>query len=227
MKRLALFDLDHTLLPIDSDNEWGRFLCRTGRIADPDAFRAQIDAFFEQYQAGQLDPVEHLRFVLSAFANRPAAEIEGWRQAFIDTVVRPVVTDQARALVQKHLDAGDLCAIVTATNSFVTTPIAPLFGVEHLLGAEGEQQEGVYTGNPRADVTITFQAGKLVRIREWLAGQGLKLDDFDEVWAYSDSRNDLPMLEQATHPVAVNPDATLREIATGRAWPIIDLFHLT
>ncbi|MDO5103132.1 MAG: HAD family hydrolase [Lautropia sp.] len=227
MKRIALFDLDHTLLPIDSDNEWGRFLSRTGRIADPAAFSAQVDAFFEQYKAGQLDPVEHLRFVLSAFANRPAAEIEAWRQEYIDTVIRPVLHPDAQALVQKHLAAGDLCAIVTATNSFVTAPIATLFGVEHLLGAEGEQHEGVYTGNPKPGVTITFQGGKLVRIQEWLAEQGLDLDHFDEIWAYSDSRNDLPMLTRATHPVAVNPDTTLRQIAHERAWPIIDLFHLT
>lgn len=227
MKRIALFDLDHTLLPIDSDNEWGRFLSRTGRIADPAAFNAQVDAFFAQYQAGKLDPLEHLRFVLSAFAKRPAAEIEAWRQEYIDTVVRPVINADALALVQKHLDAGDLCAIVTATNSFVTTPIAALFGVEHLLGAEGEQHDGVYTGNPKPNVTITFQGGKLVRIQEWLAEQGLALDHFDEIWAYSDSRNDLPMLERATHPVAVNPDATLRQIASERGWPVIDLFHLT
>ncbi len=225
MKKLALFDLDHTLLPIDSDNEWGRFLCRTGRIADPEAFAAQVDAFFEQYKAGKLDPEAHLRFVLAAFANRPAAEIETWRQEFVDTVIRPALTAPALALVQKHLQAGDLCAIVTATNSFVTTPIAKLFGVEHLLGAEGELHEGRYTGEPRRNVTITFQAGKLVRIEEWLAERDQSFESFDEIWAYSDSRNDLPMLERATHPVATNPDATLRQIAEQRGWPILDLFH--
>ncbi|MDO4905526.1 MAG: HAD family hydrolase [Lautropia sp.] len=226
MRRLALFDLDHTLLPIDSDNEWGRFLCRTGRIADPDAFAARINAFFEQYKAGRLDPEEHLRFVLSAIANRPAEEIEAWRQEYVDTVVEPLVTEQALALVRKHLQAGDLCIIVTATNSFVTTPIAPLFGVSHLLGAEGEQHDGRYTGEPRRGVTITFQGGKPIRVREWLGEQGLSFDDFDEIWAYSDSHNDLPMLEHASHPVATNPDPSLRQTAQARGWPIIDLFPL-
>lgn len=223
MKRLALFDLDHTLLPIDSDNEWGRFLCRTGRVADVDAFNAGITAFYEQYKAGTLDPEAHLRFVLQAIAQRPAAEVEAWRQEYIDSVIRPQVRDSALGLVRKHLDAGDLTAIVTATNTFVTAPIAPLFGVQHLLGAGVEKANGVYTGNPQG--TITFQAGKLVRIREWLSEQGQTLDSFDEIWAYSDSRNDLPMLELATHPVATNPDAILRQIATERGWPIIDLFN--
>lgn len=225
MNRLALFDLDHTLLPIDSDNEWGRFLCRTGRIADVDAFNARIDSFYAQYRAGTLDPDEHLRFVLSAFARRPAAEIEGWRQEYLDTVVKPAIREEALALVRRHLDAGDLCAIVTATNSFVTRPIAGLFGVAHLLGSEGEQVDGVYTGEPLG--IPTFQAGKLIRIHAWLSGLGRTVTDFDEVWAYSDSRNDLPMLEMASHPVATNPDATLRQIAAGHGWPIIDLFNPT
>lgn len=223
MKRLALFDLDHTLLPIDSDNEWGRFLCRTGRIDDVDAFNARIDGFYAQYKAGTLDPEAHLRFVLSAFAGRPAAEIGAWHQEYLDTVVKPAVRAEALQLVRRHLDAGDLCAIVTATNAFVTRPIAALFGVSHLLGAEGEQVDGVYTGEPQG--VITFQGGKLVRIHEWLADQGTTIADFDEVWAYSDSRNDLPMLELATHPVATNPDAVLRQVATERGWPIIDLFN--
>ena len=127
-------------------------------------------------------------------------------------------------MVKKHLDAGDLCVIVTATNAFVTRHIAELFGVQHLLGAEGEVKDGRYTGEPQG--TITFQAGKLVRLREWLQEQGLTPDDFDEIWAYSDSRNDLPMLEMATHPVATNPDPVLRQTATERGWPIIDLFPL-
>lgn len=224
MKRLALFDLDHTLLPIDSDNEWGRFLCRTGRVADVAAFNARIDAFFEQYKQGKLDPAEHLRFVLGVLAGRPADEIEAWRREYIDTVIRPSLNAEALALVKKHLDAGDLCVIVTATNAFVTRPIAGLFGVQHLLGAEGEVKDGRYTGEPQG--TITFQAGKLVRLREWLQEQGLTPDDFDEIWAYSDSRNDLPMLEMATHPVATNPDPVLRQTATQRGWPIIDLFPL-
>lgn len=227
MKGLALFDLDHTLLPIDSDNEWGRFLCRTGRVADVDAFNARIDAFYAQYRAGTLDPAEHLRFVLSAIAHRPAAEIEAWRREYIETVVRPAVQPQALALVRKHLDAGDLCALVTATNAFVTTPIATLFGFEHLLAAEAEQHDGVYSGEPAPGSIITFQRGKIDRIHAWLQAQGLGLDDFDEIWAYSDSRNDLPMLELANHPVATNPDAVLRQTASERGWPIIDLFPLT
>lgn len=224
MKRLALFDLDHTLLPIDSDNEWGRFLCRTGRVADVETFNATIDESYALYTKGQLDPVRHLRFALSAFSHRPMAEIEVWRREFIEQVVQPVLYPQALELVGKHLEAGDLCCIVTATNAFVTTPIAGLFGVKHLLGAEGEIRDGQYTGEPRG--VITFQAGKLIRIDAWLAELGLSRDSFDEIWAYSDSRNDLPMLELATHPVATNPDPVLRQTATERGWPIIDLFPL-
>lgn len=222
MRRLALFDLDHTLLPIDSDNEWSLFLCRTGRIADPDAYTARRQAFYEHYLAGTLDIHAQIRFVYGAIAHRPAAEIDAWRQEYLDTVVRPALRPEAQALVDRHRNAGDLCVIITATNSFITKPIAGLFGVEHLLGADGEQRDGVYTGEPEG--IPTFQAGKLLRIDAWLNSQGLGRDSFDEIWAYSDSRNDLPMLESATHPVAVNPDATLRQTATARGWPIIDLF---
>ena len=224
MRRLALFDLDHTLLPIDSDNEWGRFLCRTGRVPDEAAFNAAIDAFYAQYRQGQLDPVEHLRFALGAFAHRPMAEIEGWRQEYIDQVIRPVISQSALDLVAKHRDAGDLCAIVTATNAFVTRPIAGLFGVAHLLGAEGEIRDGQYTGEPEG--VITYRAGKLIRIDAWLQDMGLSRNSFDEIWAYSDSHNDLPMLELATHPVATNPDAILRQTAETRGWPVIELFPL-
>ncbi|MDO4636807.1 MAG: HAD family phosphatase [Lautropia sp.] len=222
MKRLALFDLDHTLLPIDSDHGWGQFLCRTGRIADSASYQASADAFYEQYKQGVLDPQAHLRFALSIIANRPAEEIEGWRQEYLDTVIKPQIRPQAQALVEHHRAQGDLCAIVTATNTFVAGPIAALFQVEHLLGAEGEMRNGRYTGNPQG--IITFQAGKLRRIDQWLADMGLMRNDFDEIWAYSDSRNDLPMLELATHPVATNPDPVLRQTATERGWRVIDLF---
>ena len=153
----------------------------THRIDDVDAFNARIDGFYAQYKAGTLDPEAHLRFVLSVLAGRPATEIGAWHQEYLDTVVKPAVRDEALQLVRRHLDAGDLCAIVTATNAFVTRPIAALFGVSHLLGAEGEQVDGVYTGEPQG--VITFQGGKLVRIHEWLADQGTTIADFDEVWA--------------------------------------------
>ena len=221
MKRLALFDLDHTLLPIDSDYEWGCFLGRIG-IVDAEDFQSRNHAYAEQYKAGTLDVLEFLGFSLGLIANRPAAEIEGWRRRYMEEVIEPAITPQARELVDKHRERGDLCALVTATNTFVTAPIARAFGIEHLIGSEAESVDGVYTGRPSG--LPSFREGKVVRTEQWLASLGRQWKDFDEVWFYSDSSNDIPLLEHATHPVATNPDAGLLALARKRQWPVIELF---
>ena len=221
MKRLVLFDLDHTLLPIDSDYEWGCFLGRIG-IVDADDFQSRNHSYAEQYEAGTLDVLEFLGFTLALIANRPAEQIETWRRQYMAEVILPAITPQARSLVDKHLQGGDLCALVTATNTFVTAPIASAFGIEHLIGSEAEQVDGVYTGRPHG--TPSFREGKVTRTQAWLASIHKTWDDFDEVWFYSDSSNDLPLLEHATHPVATNPDPGLLALARKRQWPVIELF---
>ena len=221
MKRLALFDLDHTLLPIDSDYEWGRFLGRLG-IVDADDFQSRNQDYAEQYKAGTLDVLEFLGFSLGMIANRPPAEIESWRRQYMEEVIEPNITPQARSLVDSHLHRGDLCALVTATNTFVTAPIAAAFGIDHLVGSEAEQVDGVYTGRPRG--TPSFREGKVTRTEQWLAGLDKTWSDFDEIWFYSDSSNDIPLLEHATHPVATNPDPGLLALAGKRHWPVLQLF---
>jgi HAD superfamily hydrolase (TIGR01490 family) len=221
MKRLALFDLDHTLLPIDSDYEWGRFLCRIG-VADADEFESRNHGYAEQYKAGTLDVLEFLAFTLALIANRPREEIEAWRRQYMDEVIEPNITPQARSLVDGYLQRGDLCALVTATNTFVTEPIARAFGIEHLVGSEAEQVNGFFTGRPHG--TPSFREGKVARTEEWLASLHKTWRDFDEVWFYSDSSNDIPLLEHATHPVATNPDPGLLALARKRHWPVIELF---
>lgn len=221
MKRLALFDLDNTLLPIDSDYEWGCFLGRIG-VVDPDEFQSRNHDYFQQYKAGTLDVIEFLGFSLGLIANRDLQEIEGWRARYMAEVIEPAITTQARELVDGHRRRGDLCAIVTATNTFVTAPIARAFDIEHLIGSEAEQIDGVYTGKPSG--TPSFRDGKVSRTEQWLASLDQRWQDFDEIWFYSDSSNDLPLLERASHPVATNPDAGLRALADKRQWPVIDLF---
>jgi len=221
MKRLALFDLDHTLLPIDSDYEWGCFLGRIG-IVDADDFQSRNRGYAEQYKAGTLDVLEFLGFSLGLIAYRPAEEIEAWRSRYMEEVIEPAITPQARALVDGHRRNDDLCALVTATNTFVTAPIARAFGIEHLIGSEAEYVDGVYTGKPRG--LPSFREGKVVRTEQWLASLAMKWNDFDEIWFYSDSSNDIPLLEHATHPVATNPDAGLLALARKRHWPVIELF---
>jgi HAD superfamily hydrolase (TIGR01490 family) len=220
---LALFDLDHTLLPIDSDHEWGQFLVRIGAV-DAATFARRNDAFFAQYQAGTLDPVEYLEFALGTLAGFPRARLEEMQTRFMAEVIAPAIRPAARALLQKHVDAGDLVAIVTATNHFVTAPIAKALGVEHLIAAMPEiDADGNVTG--RLLGTPTQGPGKIVHTQAWLARMGKKLEDFDTVYFYSDSHNDLPLMSIVSHPVACNPNATLKTHAAANGWPLIDLFN--
>ncbi len=220
--KLALFDLDHTLLPIDSDYSWGEFTIDLG-WADPTTFRARNDAFYAHYQAGTLDIHDYVRFATAAVRARGLQEAAQAHQRFMDEVIRPRIQPQALALVQAHQRAGDVVMIVTATNEFVTRPIAQAFGVGELIAVELERDaQGWITGEIRR--TPSFRDGKVTRVEQWLAARGLAWGDV-EMTFYSDSINDLPLLERAQHPVATNPDARLRQWATDRGWRILDLFQ--
>jgi HAD superfamily hydrolase (TIGR01490 family) len=217
---LCLFDLDHTLLAGDSDYEWGQFLVDRGVLAR-DAYEAQNAAFFEQYKAGTLDIHEYLGFALRPLAAHTAADLARWHAEFMHGRILPMITPRARALVQGHLDAGDLCAVVTATNSFVTAPIVREFGIPHLIATEPETANGRFTG--RVAGTPCFREGKIRRVEEWLAGFGRRLEDYAASSFYSDSHNDLPLLERVRRPVAVDPDSRLAAEAARRGWPVISL----
>jgi len=220
---LALFDLDGTLLAIDSDHAFGEFMVRIG-WADGEAFRRANDAFYAQYQAEQLDVAAYIRFATSAWRERSAQELAEASRRFIDEVIRPAVHDNARALLRRHADAGDRVAIVTATNEFVTRPIATLFGVDELIATELQRDaQGRVTGELQG--VPSYREGKVTRVRQWLAQQGLACEDFERISFYSDSTNDLALLEQVSHPVATNPAPALERIAAARGWPILRLFE--
>ncbi|MRW92396.1 HAD-IB family hydrolase [Duganella sp. FT80W] len=220
---LALFDLDHTLLPIDSDYEWGQFLVRIGAV-DAVEFDRRNKDFFAQYQAGTLDPVEYLEFTLGTLASFPRERLLAMQAQYMDEVIAPALRPAARALLQKHLDQGDLVAIVTATNHFVTAPIAKALGVEHLIAAMPEvDAEGHPTGKLLG--TPTQGPGKIVHTKAWLEKMGKTLQDFDTVHFYSDSHNDLPLMSIVSHPVATNPNDQLKTHAAAQGWPLIELFN--
>jgi HAD superfamily hydrolase (TIGR01490 family) len=219
--KLALFDLDHTLLPIDSDHTWGVFTTELG-WNDPAVFNQRNDEFYAHYQAGTLDIHDYVRFATQAARERGAAEAARAHDRYMDEVIRPRITPEALALVRSHQHAGDTVIIVTATNEFVTRPIAQAFGVHELIAVELERDAtGWITGEIQG--TPSFREGKVTRVAQWLAHQGLGWNDV-EMSFYSDSMNDLPLLEKAHHPVATNPDARLRQLATERGWRILELF---
>lgn len=219
--RLALFDLDHTLLPLDSDHGWGEFSIAIG-WCDREAFGRQNDAFFEDYQAGQLNIPDYVRFATAAVVERGEAESAAAHQRFMAEVIRPAMKPAAIALVQSHLDAGDTVVITSATNEFVTGPIAEAFGVKHLLATELVRgASGWYTGEIAG--IPNMREGKVVRMTDWLAARGQSWNDVETTF-YSDSMNDVPLLEKVDHPVATNPDARLRALAEERGWRIVDLF---
>ena len=217
---LTLFDLDNTLLAGDSDYEWGQFLIDRGVVARAD-YEAQNARFFEQYKAGTLDIHEYLGFALGPLAAHTPGDLERWREAFVRERIQPMILPRARDLVAGHLGAGELCAVVTATNSFVTAPIVREFGVPHLVATEPESEAGRFTG--RVAGTPCFREGKLQRVDEWLAGLGLHFTQFEDSRFYSDSHNDLPLLERVRHAVAVDPDPQLGAEARRRGWPVISL----
>lgn len=215
--RLALFDLDNTLLAGDSDHVWGEFLCRHG-IVDATAYKARNDAFYQDYLAGELDVLAYQNFCQELLGRSEMAQLQEWHRQFMAEFIEPIVLAKGEALVRQHHEAGDRVVIITATNRFITAPIAARLGVDTLLATECEMQGGRYTG--RLTDTPCFQEGKVTRIERWLEETGQSLQGS---YFYSDSRNDLPLLERVTHPVAVDPDPILREIAGQRDWDIISL----
>jgi HAD superfamily hydrolase (TIGR01490 family) len=215
---LALFDLDNTLLAGDSDFEWAQFLIDKG-VLDRELHEAKNQTFYEQYKAGMLDIYEFLAFQLRPLSRHPRAQLEAWRQEYMAAKVRPMIAPESRKLLAKH--ARHTRLIITATNSFVTAPIAREFGVEHLIATEPEECDGEFTG--RVAGIPSFKEGKIARLNEWLCKQDLSLKDVTESWFYSDSLNDIPLLSMVTHPVAVDPDPTLRAHAEENGWPVITL----
>lgn len=215
---LALFDLDNTLLDGDSDFEWSQFLISID-VLDRELFEAKNLRFYEQYKAGTLDIHEFLDFQLKPLSRHARHVLDGWHQQFMRDKIMPMITPQARALVARHRDAGDVCVIITATNSFVTAPIAREFGIEHLIATDPEQKDGEFTGGVAG--VPSFREGKITRLEQWLAERGWNWASFAESTFYSDSLNDLPLLQKVKHPVAVKPDATLRAYAEQAGWPVL------
>ena len=215
--RLALFDLDNTLLGGDSDHAWGDYLCERG-ILDAVAYKARNDEFYQDYLAGRLDNAAYLNFCLEILGRTEMAQLDAWHNDYMRDCIEPIMLPKAVELLAKHRAAGDKLVIITATNRFVTAPIAARLGVDTLLATECEMADGRYTG--RTTDIPCYQAGKVTRLQRWLAENDRNLDDS---YFYSDSRNDLPLLEQVSHPVAVDPDDSLRATATERGWPVISL----
>ncbi len=216
--RLVLFDLDNTLLAGDSDFEWAQFLIEQG-VLDRELYEARNQHFYEQYKAGILDIHEFLDFQLKPLSRHPRDQLDAWHEEFMRTRILPIITTKARDLVASH--AHDARVVITATNSFVTQPIAREFGIEYLIATEPEEIGGEFTGRVRG--TPSFREGKLTRLEEWFREHGLSWSSFSETWFYSDSLNDLPLLGRVSHPVAVDPDETLKETALAQGWMIISL----
>lgn len=214
---LAIFDLDNTLLSGDSDYLWGLFLAEKG-IVDADWYEKENDRFYQEYKEGRLDIHEFLLFSLKPLSQHPLEQLQEWRREFMQKKIQPILLPAARALVEKHRNAGDTLMIITATNAFVTTPIASALGIEHLIATEPEMIDSHYTGEVAG--IPSFREGKVSRLNNWLAAhqQGLAHSSF-----YSDSHNDLPLLELVDRPVAVDPDEILTQTAEQRGWPIITL----
>jgi len=226
MLNLALFDLDHTLLPLDSDHAWGQFTVQIG-WRDPVVFAQANAEFYDQYKAGTLDIKTYVRFATQALRDLggDAAAVGAAAHAqFMETVIKPAVRPQATALIEKHRAAGDTLILVTATNAFVTAPIANLLGIPNLIAVDLVLDErGIPTGEIAG--IPSFREGKVTRVNQWLAAQGLQLDKVGRSTFYTDSINDLPLMTAVTHPVATNPDDNLRAVAQARSWPILDLFN--
>ncbi|HXD42360.1 MAG TPA: HAD family hydrolase [Ramlibacter sp.] len=219
--RLALFDLDHTLLPIDSDYAWGVFTQDIG-WCDPVLFKERNDEFFEHYKAGTLDIRDYVRFATEAIRLRGPVEAEAAHTRFMQTVIGPAIRSEALELVRRHRAAGEQLVIVTATNEFVTRPIARAFGIEELIAVELERgPDGWITGEVAG--IPSAREGKVKRVAQWLAARQLGWADVEATF-YTDSTNDLALLEAVDHPVATNPDVRLRAIAAERGWRILDLF---
>jgi HAD superfamily hydrolase (TIGR01490 family) len=216
--RLALFDLDNTLLAGDSDFEWAQFLIEQG-VLDREVYDARNEDFYRQYRLGVLDINEFLNFQLKPLSRHSREELDAWHREYMACKILPIIPGKSRELIREH--QGDLCVIITATNSFVTRPIADELGLPHLIATEPEEAGGRFTG--RVSGVPCFREGKVTRLESWLRNRGQTLSSFGESWFYSDSLNDLALLNCVTHPVAVDPDEALRAHAEAHCWRIISL----
>jgi HAD superfamily hydrolase (TIGR01490 family) len=219
-QNLALFDLDNTLLAGDSDYNWSLFLINQG-LLDAKTHHERNEQFYLDYKNGHLDIYKFLEFQLKPLSQHPVKFLDALHVKFMDQVIRPMMTKKAQNLVDKHKAQGDLCLIITATNSFVTKPIASAYGIENLIGTDPEMLDGQYTGGVTG--VPSFQEGKVTRINQWLAARDQTLSSFETSYFYSDSHNDLPLMKLVTNPVAVDADATLTEYAQQQGWPHISL----
>ena len=219
-QNLALFDLDNTLLAGDSDYNWSLFLINQG-LLDAKTHQERNEQFYLDYKNGHLDIYKFLEFQLKPLSQHPVAFLDALHLKFMDQVIRPMMTKKAQSLVDKHKAQGDLCLIITATNSFVTKPIASAYGIENLIGTDPEMLDGQYTGGVTG--VPSFQEGKVTRINQWLAARGQTLSSFETSYFYSDSHNDLPLMKLVTNPVAVDADTTLTEYAQQQGWSHISL----
>lgn len=218
--QLAIFDLDNTLLNGDSDYQWGQFLIEIG-VLNGAEHTARNEQFYADYKEGKLDIYAFLAFQLKPLSQYPRAQLDAWHAQYMQQKIMPMMTQSSRNLVEKHRANGDLLLIITATNSFVTSPIAKAFGIDHLIGTTPEEINGDFTGGVSG--TPSFQQGKITRLNEWLAERGQSLKDFETTWFYSDSHNDLPLMQMVDKPVAVNADPTLQAYAEAHDWPMIRL----
>jgi HAD superfamily hydrolase (TIGR01490 family) len=219
-QNLALFDLDNTLLAGDSDYNWSLFLINEG-LLDAQSHQVRNEQFYQDYKNGNLDIFAFLKFQLQPLSQHPKAFLDALHMKYMDKIIRPMMTDKAQALVNQHKEQGDLCVVITATNSFVTKPIATAYGIEHLIGTDPEMINGEFTGNVSG--VPSFQDGKVTRLNDWLAERGQKREDFNSSYFYSDSHNDLPLLKLVTNPVAVDADPQLTAYAEAYGWPHISL----
>jgi HAD superfamily hydrolase (TIGR01490 family) len=219
-QNLALFDLDNTLLAGDSDYNWGLFLIHEG-LLDAEQHKARNEQFYQDYKNGCLDIFKFLKFQLKPLSEHPKKFLDELHLKYMEKVIRPMMTQKAQDLVNQHKAAGDLCVVITATNSFVTKPIATAYGIEHLIGSDPEMVNGEYTGGVSG--VPSFQEGKVTRINQWLAARGSNLTDYKKSYFYSDSHNDLPLMKMVTNPVAVDADGVLTDYAKQQGWPIISL----
>jgi HAD superfamily hydrolase (TIGR01490 family) len=219
-QNLALFDLDNTLLAGDSDYNWSLFLIKQG-LLDEKTHHERNEQFYLDYKNGNLDIYKFLAFQLKPLSEHSVADLNALHAKYMDSVIRPMMTQKAQDLVNQHKAQGDLCLVITATNSFVTKPIAQAYGVAHLIGTDPEMVNGAYTGGVAG--VPSFQEGKVTRLKQWLAERGQELADFEQSYFYSDSHNDLPLMKLVTHPVAVDADAKLTDYAQQHGWPHISL----
>jgi HAD superfamily hydrolase (TIGR01490 family) len=218
--QLAIFDLDNTLLNGDSDYNWSLFLIEHG-VLDSDLYKERNEQFFKEYQSGNLDVIAYCEFQFKTLKDNPRELLDELRSDYVKKIINPMITKEAKDLVESHRKENHKLLIITATNSYITRPIADLFGIEDLIGTDLEELNGEFTG--KVSGLPSFQEGKIIRLNSWLEKRGLIFEELEKTFFYSDSMNDIPLLEKVSNPVAANPDEILEKKAIKENWPIIYL----